>query len=71
MVDKSHVIRMVLLWSLLAVFTFPFPTLAGENPGEIIAGIPKDFPPYYSGKETINLQGRSLGILGSETRSGL
>jgi len=51
MVDKSHIIRMVLFWFVLAAFAFPFPaspTLAGENPDEIIAGIPKDFPPHYS-----------------------
>ncbi|MBA4421733.1 MAG: hypothetical protein C0390_01380 [Syntrophus sp. (in: bacteria)] len=51
MVDKSYIIRTVLLWAILAVFAFPIRislSLAGEHPGEVLAGIPKDFPPHYS-----------------------
>ena len=49
MVDKSHIIRMVKLFFVFAAFIFPFlasRALAGENPGEILAEIPKDFPPW-------------------------
>ena len=50
MVDKSPVIRVVLWLFVIAALTFPFPAapaLAGEKPDEIVAGVPKDFPPYY------------------------
>ncbi len=62
MVDKSRVGRMVLLLFVVAAFTFPFapsPARAAKNPDEIVAGIPKYFPPYYSIDETT---GRPYGF---------
>ena len=51
MVDKSRIIKIAIFWLILTTFTFPLPisqALAGENPDEVIAGIPKDFPPKPS-----------------------
>lgn len=50
MADKSRVGRTILLLFVIAAFTFPLapsPILAAKNPDEIVAGVPKDFPPYY------------------------
>ena len=50
MVDKV-LIKMIQILFVLVAFAFPSPispALAGENPSEVIAGIPKDFPPHYS-----------------------
>jgi PAS domain S-box-containing protein len=47
MVDKSHITRTIKLSVVLAAFVFSFlasQALAGKNPDEIIAGIPRDFP---------------------------
>lgn len=65
MVDKFHIIRIVLLWFAFATFAFPFPTsqtLAGVNPGEIIAGIPKDFP-YWDAERVWIAVGGALFIV--------
>ena len=66
MVDKSRVTRRVPLWTMLAAFAFLFltsQTLAGANPGEIIAGIPKDFPSWDAERVWIMIGGALFIII--------